>query len=167
MKRKLTWKAIFLTILGAALLAVAAGFAFTLQSGPIKTSKAVLIATSGGHASAQDAYTDALAQAALIKAAVASGDSSVTHGQWVRVTRGIANALTSGGSVGVEGSEKVVLIEARGNFTATYAHPPHGAPLPTGTEMTLILDPISGQVLDYGLSHTAVDLSSVGAVHRF
>lgn len=38
MKRKLTWKSIFLTILGAALLAVAAGLAFTLQSGPIKTS---------------------------------------------------------------------------------------------------------------------------------
>jgi len=128
---------------------------------------AVLIATNGGHASAQDAYTDAHAQAALVKAAVASGDSSVTHGQWVRVTRGIADALTSGASVGVENSEDVVLVEARGNFIATYAHPPYGAPLPTGTDMTLILDPISGQVLDYGLSHAAVDLSSVGVVHRF
>lgn len=39
MKRKLTWKSIFLTILSAALLALAAGLAFTLQSGPIKTSK--------------------------------------------------------------------------------------------------------------------------------
>jgi hypothetical protein len=128
---------------------------------------ALLIATSGGSASAEDAYTDAHAQAALVKAAVASGDSNVTHGQWVRVTRGIANALTSGASIGVENSEDVVLVEARGNFIATYAHPPYGAPLPTGTEMTLILDPISGQVLDYGLSHAAVDLSSVGTVHRF
>lgn len=127
----------------------------------------VLTVASGGHASAQDAYTDAQAQAGLIKAAVASGDRSVIHGQWVRVTRGIANALTSGGSVGVEDSENVVLVEAQGNFTATYAHPPYGAPLPTGTEMTLILDPTTGQVLDYGLSNTAVDLSSVGAVHRF
>lgn len=127
----------------------------------------VLIAASGGHASAQDAYTDAQAQAALVKAAAASGDPSVAHGQWVRMTRGVANALTSGGSVGVEDSEDVVLVEAPGNFTATYAHPVYGAPLPTGTEMTLILDPTSGQVLDYGLSHSAVDLSSVGAVHRF
>lgn len=128
---------------------------------------AVLIAMSGGHASTQDAYMDAHAQAALVKAAVASGDLSVTHGQWVRVTRGVANALTSGASVDVGNSEDVVLVEARGNFTATYAHPPFGAPLPTGTEMTLILDPTSGQVLDYGLSRTAVDLSSVGAVHSF
>lgn len=128
---------------------------------------AVLIATSGEHASAQDAYTDCQAQAAMVKAAVASGDLTVTHGQWVRTTRGVANALTSGASVGVENAEDVVLVEARGNFTATYAHPPYGAPLPTGTEMTLILDPISGQVLDYGLSHAALDLSSVGAVHRF
>ena len=127
----------------------------------------VLIATSGGHASAQDVYTDAQAQAGLIKAAVASGDSSVTHGQWVRVTRGVAIALTSGASVGIEDSEDVVLVEAQGNFTATYAHPPYGAPLPTGTEMTLILDPTTGQLLDYGLSNAAVDLSSVGAVHRF
>lgn len=127
----------------------------------------VLIAVSGGHASAQDTYTDAHAQAALVKAAVASGDSSVTHGQWVRVTRGVANALTSGGSVGVEDSENVVLVEALGNFTATYAHPVYGAPLPTGTVITLILEPTSGKVLDYGLSHSAVDLSSVGAVHRF
>lgn len=127
----------------------------------------VLIVASVGHASAQVAYTDAQAQAGLIKAAVASGDRSVIHGQWVRVTRGIANALTSGGSVGVEDSEDVVLVEAHGNFTATYAHPPYGAQLPTGTEMTLILDPTTGQVLDYGLSNTAVDLSSVGAVHRF
>ena len=38
MKRKLTWKSIFLTILGGALLAVTTGLAFMLQSGPIKTS---------------------------------------------------------------------------------------------------------------------------------
>lgn len=128
---------------------------------------AVFVVVGGGHASAQDAYTDAQAEAALVKAAIASGDPSVTHGQWVRVTRGVANSLTSGSSVGSEDSEDVVLVEALGNFTATYAHPMYGAPLPTGTVMTLILDPASGQVLDYGLSPTAVDLSRVGAVHRF
>lgn len=127
----------------------------------------VLIIGNVGHASVQVAYTTAQAQAGLIKAAVASGDRSVTHGQWVRVTRGVAIALTSGASVGIEDSEDVVLVEAQGNFTATYAHPMYGAPLPTGTEMTLVLDPTSGQVLDYGLSHTAVDLSSVGTVHSF
>lgn len=128
---------------------------------------AVLIGASGAHASAQVAYTNAHAQAALIKAAVASGDGSVTQGQWVRTTRGIANALTSGGSVGTEDSEDVVLVEAKGNFTATYAHPPYGAPFPTGTVMTLIMDPISGRLLDYGLSNNAFDLSSVGTVHSF
>ncbi|HUX65797.1 MAG TPA: hypothetical protein VMV42_01495 [archaeon] len=38
MKRKLTWKAIFLTILGAVLLVVAAGLAFTMPFGPVKTA---------------------------------------------------------------------------------------------------------------------------------
>ena len=141
----------------------------TVLSAGLATSVglAVLIVASSEHASAQGAYTDSQAQAALVKATVASGDSSVTHGQWVRVTRGVAITLTSGASVGIDDSEDVVLVEAQGNFTATYAHPPYGAPLPTGTEMTLVLDPTSGQILDYGLSHTAVDLSSVGVVHRF
>ena len=37
MKRKLTWKTIFLSIVGATLLVVAVGLVFTLAVGPAKT----------------------------------------------------------------------------------------------------------------------------------
>lgn len=61
---------------------------------------------------------------------------------------------------GTEG--EVAVIVARGSFTATMASRPQGAKPPTGTELHVVLDPVTLAVKAWGLSNNDPDLSSVG-----
>jgi hypothetical protein len=51
-----------------------------------------------------------------------------------------------------------------GVFTDRYARVPAGAPMPTGTTLTIIVDASTGQELDLQLSYASPDLASAGSV---
>lgn len=90
-----------------------------------------------------------------LQAARRSGDSSPRTIEAVRTTHAEALSLTEPGApYGGLGPRRtpVYLIVMTGNFTAYHASIPPGAPIPTGSVMTLIVDP-HGRGLDGGLNN--------------
>jgi hypothetical protein len=71
------------------------------------------------------------------------------------------HAAMEGDDVGDD--EAVDLIVMTGDFSASGAKHPPGAETPTGTVLSLVIDPRSGEIWDYGLDDRRPDLSSLGA----
>jgi hypothetical protein len=64
---------------------------------------------------------------------------------------------------GVDDEGDVDLIVMTGHFGADGAKHPPGAQTPTGTVLSLVIDPRTGEIWDYGLGTRRPDLSSLGA----
>lgn len=76
----------------------------------------------------------------------------------------VAQKVVSGGDI-VNNHVPVYVVEVTGGtFTAYAASPPSGAPLPTGSVMTITVDQTTFQETDFGLGDTAPDLSQLGPV---
>jgi len=112
--------------------------------------------------------TTAQIKSLVMTDAAATGDSTPTDISYSPpVTRNAANAASGDGAVigGSYGSASgYILVVAHGNFTATDAAIPNGAPVPTGTVMMLVVDATTGQVTDSGIENTTPDLSTLGPV---
>jgi hypothetical protein len=81
----------------------------------------------------------------------------------VRTNRASALRATSPGdtAVGDDGHDLFV-VTAQGHFVGNAAHPPPGLPLPTGTELSMVVDAHTGEVLDWGLTPTPSNLTPLG-----
>jgi hypothetical protein len=95
--------------------------------------------------------------------AAATGESTPAAIQSVETTRADAVYAASQGDT-ISSSEEVFLISMEGHFTASSVPRPPGAPAPTGTVLTAVVDASTGQVTDWGLSANAPDLTALGAV---
>lgn len=127
-----------LSVAGATLLASPTT---ATQQGPLPEDRIVSIAMSG---------------------AAAAGDSSPAAIEHSEGTRAQANMVASG--EGVEGNADSILIVEHGHFTLAHAPMPPGAPAPTGSVLTLVVDAVSGQVTDSGIQDNVPDLASLGPV---
>lgn len=123
---------------------------------------------SGSSASARKATSTGYISAAQVldvaqAAAAQAGDPSPSSiEQSALTTRAEANSVASGEIVpGTNGS---YLIAERGQFKATNAPIPSGAPIPQGSVLTLVVDATTGEVTDSGISDNYPDMSSLGGV---
>ncbi len=66
----------------------------------------------------------------------------------------------------VPGSEGVYVIVMRGHFIADNAPRPPGAPAPSGSTLTLVLNSSTGDLTDFGIGNQLPDLTSLGAVTK-
>lgn len=89
-----------------------------------------------------------------------NGDASPTVEQQAAEPRSVAAADVFGAGTVVDSSQTVDVIVMRGAFTGNDASVPSGQPLPTGSSLTVLVDPSSGQITDWSLSNTAPVLSS-------
>lgn len=64
----------------------------------------------------------------------------------------------------VPGEQESYLIAERGHFVAGNAPIPRGAPAPSGSVLTLVVDAVSGQVTDVGIQGNYPDLAQLGPV---
>ncbi len=94
--------------------------------------------------------------------AAAASDSSATTANAVVSTRQDANTVASG--AGVNSNQGVYLVQIQGKFTGINARMPAGKASPTGTFLTVVIDAGTGFVLDWGLSDSSIDLSTLGPV---
>lgn len=93
-----------------------------------------------------------------------NADPAPTSMVTVATTRGMVYPMIfENDSVGADPTP-VYATTMQGNFTADNALVPSGAPLPTGTVLSLIMDAQTGQLLDERLSNQSVDISSAGKV---
>ena len=96
------------------------------------------------------------------QAAARDGDSSPSLIQYVETTRFDAVRVSSGDLVFAWNWS--YLIAERGNFTANGASGPPGAPAPTGSVITLVVDATTGQVTDGGIGNRYPPLATLGRV---
>jgi hypothetical protein len=102
-----------------------------------------------------------LTQLALQSARLA-GDGAPTDGIVVRTTRQIAEAVSGGGGVG-HGSTPAYFVIVHGNFKDCGVPMPPGASCPTGTTLTLTIDPRTNSSTDFGLESRTPDVNKMGA----
>jgi len=104
-----------------------------------------------------------------LRLARSSGDPRPDSVLVVRTTHARAlRVATPGDTVPGNGRKLVYLVVMRGDFTASFASPPSGRRLPTGTYLDVTIDPATFKVLDLGLNHHApvIPLSNFGQVTR-
>jgi hypothetical protein len=100
---------------------------------------------------------------ALVRSIAAGlGDGVPTAIEQSEGTRADA-VLVSSGEV-VSGSDASYLVVAQGDFVDTAAHRPPGAPAPSGSVLTLVVDASTGQVTDLGIQDDVPDLATLGKV---
>ncbi|MDQ6805376.1 MAG: hypothetical protein M3065_10520, partial [Actinomycetota bacterium] len=97
-----------------------------------------------------------------IAAAKNAGDPEPTLIQHSEGTRQRANLIDSGDIV--PGQRWSYLIAERGHFVVKDAPTPSGAPAPSGSVLTLVVDAAARQVTDSGLSNRYPDLAKLGPV---
>lgn len=103
-----------------------------------------------------------LAQLRDISLRIASntGDSHPTSGRVWATSRSRATMLLDETRADTDQPSYVIVLN--GNFAATDAPHPAGAPVPTGSVLTLVLDPSSGEITDFGVHKFSPDMTSVG-----
>jgi len=95
-----------------------------------------------------------------------NGDASPESAAAVATTHARALRIaTPGDKVPQAGAQTVYLVVMKGKFTANFPMPP-GVSKPTGTYLSITLNPATFQVMDLGLAHRspALPLSSLGPV---
>ncbi|MDA0160393.1 hypothetical protein OM076_08960 [Solirubrobacter ginsenosidimutans] len=93
--------------------------------------------------------------------AAANGDPDPDDVTAIATTHNAAvHAAMAGDDVGDD--EDVDLIVMTGDFAAEGAKHPPGAEIPTGTFLSLVIEPRTGEIWDYGLDSRRPDLSSLG-----
>lgn len=126
------------------------------------TAIGVAIGAVGG----SSASAESRAKAAATRAASNNGESNPRNIEWVTTTRGKANESLYQTSIDSDAARDVVVVELRGNFTARFAHRRQGASAPSANFITVIVDSSTGEAIDFSLSPTHMDLSSLGDVHQ-
>ena len=106
--------------------------------------------------------TETQVMSIAIQGATAAGDPKPTDIAHSTGTRAQANLLAAGETV--PGDQPSLLIVEHGRFIASNAPTPPGAPAPTGTVLTLVVDQATGQVTDTGIQGSTPDLHELGAV---
>jgi hypothetical protein len=66
----------------------------------------------------------------------------------------------------VDTNQPVYLVAMRGNFVGSVAKVPSGQAKPKGTVLTATVDPTTGRIVDWGISDSVPDLSSLGTVEQ-
>src|SRR5262245_31555624 len=94
-----------------------------------------------------------------LRVAADTGDPHPTSGRVWASTRGPANMLVAGDRVDTDQPTYVLVVE--GEFVAANAPRPRGAPAPTGTVLTFVVDPSTGEVLDFGVRNSTPDLTAL------
>lgn len=79
-----------------------------------------------------------------------------------KVSRHRANVV-GGAGTGIRGDEESYLIAVRGHFVGNPPRPTR-APAPSGSVLTLVVDPSSCQVTDVGIQDNYPDLAALGPV---
>jgi|SRR5579862_174457 len=105
-------------------------------------------------------------QQLVLKVATSQGDPSPTNISLIPTTRQVAERIDAGSGQGYANTP-VYFVIAHGHFTAYNASVPPGAPLPTGTVLTLTIDPATNMITDAGLESTTPNLNAIGVPQRF
>jgi hypothetical protein len=117
-------------------------------------------ATSAGAADVIPVYVSQIVQSVASE----MGDPTPTSVTGVLTTRGAAAALQ--GAVHVDSaSNQVWYVTMTGNFVDKHAFGAPGGAYPSGTEVDFMIDTQTQHVLDFGISNSPPDLSSLGTVH--
>lgn len=90
------------------------------------------------------------------------GASNPASAHYVLTTRQVAESLVAGDHV--QTNPEGYLVVLHGHFCAPGARVPPGAPMPTGTQINLTIDPMTQQILDFGISNQSLSLSTLGQV---
>ena len=146
-------------ILGLVLIAAAAGAAGVIAAAN-SPSRSASVQTRAGAAFPPDAQELAYLREVALRVAADTGDPHPTSGRVWASTRVRANVLVSGDRVDTDQPTYVLVVE--GDFVANNAPRPAGAPAPTGSVVTLVLDPSIGGVLDFGVRNSVPDLTALG-----
>lgn len=142
----------------AKLLAVTVGSAVVLGGG-------VVAMASSSNTPSQGAVGGPPGFVATIAKSMAArmGDSNPTSAQYVLTTRQAAESLVAGDHVHT--NPEVYLVVLHGHFSDPGARVPPGAPIPTGTQINFTIDPVTQQILDFGISNQSLsDLPTLGQV---
>lgn len=151
--RRRTWVLLGVTVAAGAALAVL-----------------LTVPRSAGSAAARSAIpSSAISRltATALKIARFNGDKAPTSIEAVETTRARALRTATPGDTVPQGAQRqVYLVVMTGKFTAYGASPPAGAALPTGSYLSVTLDPRTFRGMDFGLSDHAppVSLASLGPV---
>jgi hypothetical protein len=94
-----------------------------------------------------------------LEEAVAAGDPHPSSGVLVPTTRRIAEQVDVGDPS--EANTPAYFVLVHGNFTADGPGPPGAAP-PTGSILTLTIDPKTNQSTDSGVEDRMPDLDAIG-----
>ncbi len=98
-----------------------------------------------------------------LEAAIASHDSSPTAMTMARTTYGDAQKLAPEVDPGFDSSRSVVVLQLEGDFDAEWMSHPPGTETPNGTSLTLIVDDVTGRVIQTRLTRRAApDLAQLG-----
>ena len=108
----------------------------------------------------QQVLTD-LRELALSVASNSGEDDSPTGGRVWATSRERANELAFQTRM-ADTDQPVYVVVLHGDFVLSDAPRPSGAPIPTGSVLTMIVDPTTGGIMDFGAHHVAPDLSALG-----
>ena len=107
----------------------------------------------------QQMLTD-LRDLALFIGLNSGGDPSPSSGRVWATSRSRANELVS--HSGVDTDQPSYVIVLHGDFVVKDAPRPPGAEAPEASVLTMIVDPRTGEITDFGIHNDAPDLSSLG-----
>jgi len=94
-----------------------------------------------------------------LSVAAHNGDPHPTSGRLWAASRSRATRLLDGTRADTDQPSYVMVLH--GDFV-TDAPRPEGTPAPTGTVMTMVLDPSTGEVMDFGVRNSTLDLTALG-----
>jgi hypothetical protein len=139
----------------------------TVATTGVAVAVGVILASSSATASPNASVSrPRLTERQIIQVAMAAangaGDRAPTLIQHSEGTREKANRIDSGDIVPGQGWS--YLIAERGHFVLNDAPRPFGAPAPKGSVLTLIVDAVTHQVTDSGVSNRYPDLAKLGPV---
>jgi hypothetical protein len=117
--------------------------------------------SSSSHAAAP--AISAIVQSFIEFANSQSADGAVSSVQYVSASDGAA-VVTSISGDSTDQTGPVIALEASGQFVANAAKTPEGAPTPTGTVITEIVDQNTGAIWGWGVSNNLPNLSVFGTV---
>jgi hypothetical protein len=147
-----------LAVLAAAILA-AAGLGSAYAAGAFGGDSQPHPAATGVAPPSPDATELGVIRELTLKAASNFGDPTPTDGVLVATTRRLAELVDVDTN---EPDTPVYFVLVHGRFTDYAARIPKGAKPPTGTLLTLTIDPATNKSLDSGLVRNMPDLNAIG-----
>ncbi|MDQ2813889.1 MAG: hypothetical protein M3Z75_18970 [Actinomycetota bacterium] len=93
--------------------------------------------------------------------AALNGEANPTAITYVATSRAKAANLTGGA---VDSDQAAYMVQVKGQLNGAAAHHPRGLPAPHGTVLTVVIDAVTLQVTDWGLTNTTAPLNQLGRV---